>query len=103
LVKALAEQGDKRWHPSNLYRVGNGEKLAKRLADLTFADTMFFCKSGAEAIEGGIKLIRKYQYVNGKPQRYKLICFQAAFHGRLLTALADTGTGKTHGDVRASA
>ena len=55
---------------------------------------MFFCNSGAEAIEGGIKLIRKYQYVNGKPQRYKLICFQAAFHGRLLNALAATGNEK---------
>jgi acetylornithine/N-succinyldiaminopimelate aminotransferase len=94
LVKALAEQGAKLWHTSNLYRVGNGEKLAKRLVDLTFADTMFFCNSGAEAIEGGIKLIRKYQYVNGKPKRYKLICFQAAFHGRLLNALAATGNEK---------
>src|SRR5260370_12041519 len=94
LVKALAEQGATLWHTSNLYRVGNGEKLAKRLVDLTFADTMFFCNSGAEAIEGGIKLIRKYQYVNGKPKRYKLICFQAAFHGRLLNALAATGNEK---------
>jgi acetylornithine/N-succinyldiaminopimelate aminotransferase len=94
LVKALAEQGAALWHTSNLYRIGNGEKLANRLAELTFADTMFFCNSGAEAIEGGIKLIRKYQYVNGQPQRYKLICFQAAFHGRLLNALAATGNEK---------
>jgi acetylornithine/N-succinyldiaminopimelate aminotransferase len=94
LVKALTEQGSKLWHTSNLFRVGNGEKLAKRLADLTFADTMFFCNSGAEAIEGGIKLIRKYQYVNGQPKRYKIICFQAAFHGRLLNALAATGNEK---------
>ena len=55
---------------------------------------MFFCNSGAEAIEGGIKLIRKYQYMNGKPKRYKIICFQAAFHGRLLNALAATGNEK---------
>ena len=94
LVKALAEQGARLWHTSNLYRIGNGEKLAQRLADLSFADTMFFCNSGAEAIEGGIKLIRKYQYVNGKPQRYKIVCFQAAFHGRLLNALAATGNEK---------
>ena len=94
VARALAEQGATLWHTSNLYRIGNGEKLAKRLADLTFADTMFFCNSGAEAIEGGIKLIRKYQYVNGQPQRYKLICFQAAFHGRLLNALAATGNEK---------
>jgi acetylornithine/N-succinyldiaminopimelate aminotransferase len=61
---------------------------------VSFADTMFFCNSGAEAIEGGIKLIRKYQYMNGKPKRYKIICFQAAFHGRLLNALAATGNEK---------
>src|SRR3981081_4072692 len=71
LVKALTEQGATLWHTSNLYRVGNGEKLAKRLVDLTFADTMFFCNSGAEAIEGGIKLIRKYQYVNRTPHGAK--------------------------------
>ena len=94
LVKALTEQGQKLWHTSNLFRVGNGEKLAQRLVDVSFADTMFFCNSGAEAIEGGIKLIRKYQYVNGKPKRYKIICFQAAFHGRLLNALAATGNEK---------
>jgi acetylornithine/N-succinyldiaminopimelate aminotransferase len=55
---------------------------------------MFFCNSGAEAIEGGIKLIRKYQFMNGKPKRYKIICFQAAFHGRLLNALSATGNEK---------
>jgi len=75
-------------------RVGNGEKLAKRLVENSFADTMFFCNSGAEAIEGGIKLIRKYQFMNGQPKRYKLICFQAAFHGRLLNALSATGNEK---------
>ncbi len=94
LVKALTEQGSKLWHTSNLFRVGNGEKLAKRLVENSFADTMFFCNSGAEAIEGGIKLIRKYQYMNGQPQRYKIIAFQAAFHGRLLNALAATGNEK---------
>ena len=94
LVKALTEQGSKLWHTSNLFRIGNGEKLAKRLTEVSFADTMFFCNSGAEAIEGGIKLIRKYQFMNGQPKRYKIICFQAAFHGRLLNALAATGNEK---------
>src|SRR6478735_3698011 len=94
LVEALTEQGQKLWHTSNLFRIGNGEKLAKRLSEVSFADTMFFCNSGAEAIEGGIKLIRKYQFMNGKPKRYKIICFQAAFHGRLLNALAATGNEK---------
>ena len=65
-----------------------------RLVENSFADTMFFCNSGAEAIEGGIKLIRKYQFMNGQPKRYKIICFQAAFHGRLLNALAATGNEK---------
>jgi len=99
LVKALTEQGQKLWHTSNLFRVGNGEKLAQRLVDVSFADTMFFCNSGAEAIEGGIKLIRKYQFMNGKPKRYKIICFQAAFHGRLLNALAATGNEKRARDT----
>ena len=94
LVKALTEQGQKLWHTSNLFRIGNGEKLAKRLVENSFADTMFFCNSGAEAIEGGIKLIRKYQFMNGQPKRYKIVCFQAAFHGRLLNALAATGNEK---------
>ena len=86
LVKALIEQGQKLWHTSNLFRIGNGEKLAKRLTEVSFADTMFFCNSGAEAIEGGIKLIRKYQFMNGQPKRYKIICFQAAFLTTLLVA-----------------
>ena len=86
LVKALTEQGQKLWHTSNLFRIGNGEKLAQRLVENSFADTMFFCNSGAEAIEGGIKLIRKYQYMNGQPKRYKIIAFQAAFHGACVCA-----------------
>jgi acetylornithine/N-succinyldiaminopimelate aminotransferase len=94
LVRTLQDQAAKLWHTSNLFRVGNGEKLADKLVANSFADTMFFCNSGAEAIEGGIKLIRKYQYVTGNPKRYKLICFQAAFHGRLLNALAATGNEK---------
>ena len=94
MVAAITAQAAKLWHTSNLFRVGNGEKLAQRLVENSFADTMFFCNSGAEAIEGGIKLIRKYQYMNGQPKRYKIICFQAAFHGRLLNALAATGNEK---------
>ena len=91
MVKALQEQAAKLWHTSNLYRIGHGERLAERLRELTFADTMFFCNSGAEAIEGSIKIARKYHAVNGQPQRYKFICFDQAFHGRTLNALAATG------------
>jgi len=94
VVKALQEQAAKLWHTSNLYRITHGERLAQRLVEVSFADTMFFSNSGAEAIEGGIKLVRKYQYVNGRPQRYKIICFDQAFHGRTGAALAATGNEK---------
>jgi acetylornithine/N-succinyldiaminopimelate aminotransferase len=94
VVKALQEQAAKLWHTSNLYRIAHGERLAQRLVEVSFADTMFFSNSGAEAIEGGIKLVRKYQYVNGQPQRYKIICFDQAFHGRTGAALAATGNEK---------
>src|SRR5450631_2286840 len=62
LVAALAEQAQKLWHCSNLYRVAGQETLAARLCQVTFADTAFFCNSGAEACEGAIKLARRYQY-----------------------------------------
>ncbi|HJQ57683.1 MAG TPA: aspartate aminotransferase family protein [Vineibacter sp.] len=94
VVKALQEQAGKLWHTSNLYRIAHGERLAQRLVETSFADTMFFGNSGAEAIEGGIKLVRKYQYVNGRPKRYKIICFEQAFHGRTGAALAATGNEK---------
>jgi acetylornithine/N-succinyldiaminopimelate aminotransferase len=94
VVKALQEQAGRLWHTSNLYRIANGERLAQRLVENSFADTMFFSNSGAEAIEGGIKLVRKYHYVNGRPQRYKIICFEQAFHGRTGAALAATGNEK---------
>jgi acetylornithine/N-succinyldiaminopimelate aminotransferase len=94
IVKALQEQAARLWHTSNLYRIAHGETLAHRLVAHSFADTMFFSNSGAEAIEGGIKLVRKYQYVNGRPQRYKIICFDQAFHGRTGAALAATGNEK---------
>lgn len=94
LVKTLQEQAATLWHTSNLYRIAHGERLAQRLVENSFADTMFFSNSGAEAIEGGIKLCRKYQYVNGNPGRYKIVCFQQAFHGRTGAALAATGNEK---------
>jgi acetylornithine/N-succinyldiaminopimelate aminotransferase len=94
VVKALQEQAARLWHTSNLYRIAHGEQLAQRLVENSFADTMFFSNSGAEAIEGGIKLVRKYQYVNGQPRRYKIICFDQAFHGRTGAALAATGNEK---------
>lgn len=94
LVKRLQDQAAKLWHTSNLFRIANGERLAQRLVDNSFADTVFFSNSGAEAIEGGIKLVRKYQSATGNPGRYKIICFQQAFHGRTSNALAATGNEK---------
>ena len=69
LVAALTEQAGKLWHTSNLYRVAGQERLAARLIATTFADTVFFCNSGAEACEGAIKTARRYQYVSGKPEQ----------------------------------
>src|SRR4030081_850295 len=94
LVKALTEQAQKLWHVSNLYRIPEGEKLADRLCAATFADTVFFQNSGAEAIECAIKMARKYQSASGRPERFRIITFEGAFHGRTLAALAATGNKK---------
>jgi acetylornithine/N-succinyldiaminopimelate aminotransferase len=94
LVQALTEQAQKLWHVSNLYRIPEGEKLADRLCAATFADTVFFQNSGAEAIECAIKMARKYQSASGKPERTRIVTFEGAFHGRTLAALAATGNKK---------
>ncbi|MBM3536917.1 MAG: aspartate aminotransferase family protein [Alphaproteobacteria bacterium] len=94
LVKALETQANKAWHVSNLHRIPEGERLAQRLVEATFADTVFFTNSGTEAIEGTIKLVRKYQSAVGKPERYRIITFEGAFHGRTLAALAAGGQEK---------
>jgi len=94
LVAALTEQAQKLWHTSNLYRVAGQERLAERLSAATFADKVFFCNSGAEAVEGAIKLTRRYQHVSGRPERYRIITFQGAFHGRTLATIAAAGNEK---------
>ena len=94
LVQALNEQAKKLWHVSNLYRIPEGERLADRLCAASFADTVFFQNSGAEAIECAIKMARKYQSASGKPERYRIITFEGAFHGRTLAAIAATGNKK---------
>ena len=91
LAKAIAEQAAKVMHVSNLYRIPQAEKLAQRLVELTFADSVFFCNSGAEANEGMIKMMRRAMSDAGKPERYRFICFEGAFHGRTLATLAATG------------
>jgi acetylornithine/N-succinyldiaminopimelate aminotransferase len=94
LVAALEEQAKKLWHVSNLFRIPEGERLADRLCEATFADFVFFQNSGTEAIECAIKMARKYQSANGKPERFRIITFEGAFHGRTLAALAATGNKK---------
>src|SRR5690242_16473801 len=82
LVRAIADQAARVIHVSNLYRVPEAERLASRLAAASFADSVFFCNSGAEANEGMIKMIRRTMAESGKPERYRIICFEGAFHGR---------------------
>jgi len=94
LVAAMKAQLDKVWHVSNLYRIPGQEKLAKRLVENSFADTAFFCNSGAEALEGSIKMARRVQQENGHPERHRIISFEGAFHGRTLATLAATNNEK---------
>ena len=94
LVQAITEQAAKVMHTSNLYRVPQAERLAQRYVDNSFADSVFFCNSGAEANEGMVKMIRKAASGAGRPERYRVICFEGAFHGRTLAMLAATGNKK---------
>ena len=94
LVAAVTEQAQKVWHVSNLYRVPEAERVATRLCEASFADVVFFCNSGAEAMECSIKMARKYHSVNGAPERYRTITFEGAFHGRTLATLAAGGQKK---------
>ena len=94
LVAAVTEQAQKVWHVSNLYQVPEAERVAARLCEASFADVVFFCNSGAEAMECSIKMARKYHSVNGAPERYRTITFEGAFHGRTLATLAAGGQRK---------
>lgn len=94
LVKAIQEQAAKLWHTSNLFRIPEQERLAERLVANSFADKAFFCNSGAEANEGAVKCARKYFAVSGKPEKYRIITFEGAFHGRTLGMLAATNNAK---------
>jgi len=94
LVNALIEQGRKLWHTSNVFRIPGQERLAQRLVDASFADTVFFTNSGAEAVECGIKVVRKYYDEIGQPNRYRIIACTNAFHGRTLATIAAGGQEK---------
>lgn len=94
LVKAIADQAATLMHVSNLYGSPQGEALAQRLVDNTFADTVFFTNSGAEAVECAIKTARRYHFANGQPERHTLITFNNAFHGRTLGTISATNQPK---------
>src|SRR5438132_108193 len=85
------EQAKRLWHTSNLFQIPGQERLAQRLVDNTFADTVFFGNSGAEACELAIKIARKYQSETGHPERYRIIACEGSFHGRTLATLAAAG------------
>jgi acetylornithine/N-succinyldiaminopimelate aminotransferase len=95
LVAALQEQAGKLWHSSNLYRILGQERVAERLVAHSFADAAFFCNSGAEAVEAGIKLCRKYHDEAGRPERYRIITFEGNFHGRTLATIS-AGNNAAH-------
>ncbi|HEY1630562.1 MAG TPA: aspartate aminotransferase family protein [Rhizomicrobium sp.] len=94
LVAALTEQAGKLWHTSNLYRIPGQESLSRRLVDATFADTVFFTNSGVEAIECAIKIARRYHFKKGHPERFHIVTFEGAFHGRTLAGIAAGGQEK---------
>ncbi len=94
LVEALTEQAQKIWHTSNLYQAPGQQKLAERLIAASFSDTVFFANSGAEALECSIKMARKYHAAHGHPEKYRLITFDGAFHGRTLATIAAGGQMK---------
>jgi len=93
-VEALTSQAQKLWHVSNLYEIPEARRLAERLCAHSFADQVFFCNSGTEAVEGLMKLARKYHHHNGHPERTRIITFSGAFHGRSWAALSAANNEK---------
>ncbi|WP_321499075.1 aspartate aminotransferase family protein [Breoghania sp.] len=94
LTSVLQEQAAKLWHVSNIYAAPGQERLAERLCAATFADRVFFTNSGAEAMEACIKTARRYQYTKGAPERFGVITFEGAFHGRTIATIAAGGQAK---------
>ncbi len=94
LVKTINEQSKKLWHVSNAFQIPEGEKLAKRICQKTFADYVMFQNSGAEATEAAIKVARRYFYSIGKPNKNRILCVKNSFHGRTLAAIYASGSKK---------
>lgn len=91
LIEVLVNQANRLWHTSNLYTIPGQESLSDKLCALSFADKVFFCNSGAEAMEGAIKTARKHFAAKGEPDRYEILTFSGAFHGRTMVTLAAAG------------
>jgi acetylornithine/N-succinyldiaminopimelate aminotransferase len=94
LVEALKAQADRLWHLSNVHEIPDQSRLAERLTEVTFADKVFFTNSGAEALECAIKTARRHFFVNGQPERYRIVTIEGAFHGRTLATIAAGGQPK---------
>ncbi len=93
LVSVLKEQGEKIWHCSNLFKISGQEIVAKKIVKNSFASSVFFCNSGAEAVEAGIKVIRKF-FSSRKLNKYKIICAKESFHGRTIGTISASGQSK---------
>ena len=94
LVKTIRDQSKKLWHISNAFQIPEGEKLAKKLCQKTFADYVIFQNSGAEATEAAIKVARRYFYTIGKPNKTRILCIKNSFHGRTLATIFASGSNK---------
>ena len=94
LVKTIRDQSKKLWHVSNAFQIPEGEKLAKKLCQNTFADYVIFQNSGAEATEAAIKAARRYFYSIGKPKKNQILCIKNSFHGRTIAAINASGSKK---------
>ena len=94
LIKAIEKQSKKVWHVSNAFKIPEGEKLAKKLVRRSFADSVIFQNSGAEATETAIKVARRYFYSIGKPNKNRIICIKNSFHGRTLATIYASGSKK---------
>ena len=94
LIRAINNQAKKVWHVSNAFIIPEGEKLAKRLAQKTFADSIIFQNSGTEATEAAIKVAKRYFYSKGKPNKNRILCVKNSFHGRTIAAIFASGSKK---------
>ena len=94
LINAISKQAKKLWHVSNAFEIPEGERLAKRLTQKTFAEYVIFQNSGTEATEAAIKVARRYFYSIGKPKKNRILCIKNSFHGRTIAAIFASGSKK---------